>query len=207
MTNASERPASSSAIRCGVIAIVPAAGDPPLPIPRSIELGKPTIVRYTVLAWACSLSMLTYIDRVCIKTVRGDMETSLGIDTGATDLVIPVRSPPSVACGIQRLGQTPYGERRIIDIQGGTVEGPRLNGKVLPGGADWLLVRADGVGDLDVRGILVKLLREGKRELRWLHLVKIDHAPLGLRDDLLRHHEYIAPLQLHLLRLHRPEYK
>ena len=40
---------------------------------------KPTNVRYTVLAWACSLSMLTYIDRVCIKTVGSDMQTDLGI--------------------------------------------------------------------------------------------------------------------------------
>ena len=42
---------------------------------------RPTNVRYTVLAWACSLSMLTYIDRVCIKIVGGDMQTSLGIET------------------------------------------------------------------------------------------------------------------------------
>ena len=53
--------------------------------------------------------------------------------------------------GIQRLGNTPYGERRIIDIHGGTVEGPKLNGKVLPGGADWQIVRADGVVHLQAR--------------------------------------------------------
>ncbi len=46
---------------------------------------------------------------------------------------------------IQKLGNTPYGERRIINIHGGTVEGPKLKGKVLPGGADWQIVRADGV--------------------------------------------------------------
>jgi hypothetical protein len=43
--------------------------------------------------------------------------------------------------GIQKLGNTPYGERRIIDILGGTVEGPKLKGKILPGGADWQIVR------------------------------------------------------------------
>ena len=52
---------------------------------------------------------------------------------------------------IQSLGATPYGERRIINIQGGTVEGPRLNGRVLPGGADWQIVRADGVVHLTAR--------------------------------------------------------
>ena len=52
---------------------------------------------------------------------------------------------------IQRLGNTPYGERRIINILGGTVEGPKLNGKILPGGADWQIVRADGVVHLTAR--------------------------------------------------------
>jgi MFS family permease len=40
---------------------------------------RPTLVRYKVLAWACSLSMLTYIDRVCIKEVAGDMRGDLGL--------------------------------------------------------------------------------------------------------------------------------
>jgi hypothetical protein len=52
---------------------------------------------------------------------------------------------------IQKFGNTPYGERRIIDINGGTVEGRKLNGKVLPGGADWQIVRADGVVHLQAR--------------------------------------------------------
>jgi hypothetical protein len=52
---------------------------------------------------------------------------------------------------IQKLGGTPYGERRIINILGGTVEGPKLKGKILPGGADWQIVRADGVVDLRAR--------------------------------------------------------
>ena len=53
--------------------------------------------------------------------------------------------------GIQMLGNTPYGERRIINILGGTVEGPKLNGKVLPGGADWQIVRASGSSVADIR--------------------------------------------------------
>ena len=52
---------------------------------------------------------------------------------------------------IQRLGNTPYGERRIINILDGTVEGPKLKGKILPGGADWQIVRADGVVHLHAR--------------------------------------------------------
>src|SRR5262245_14757684 len=40
---------------------------------------KPTLVRYKVLAWACALSMITYIDRVCIKQVGSDMQRDLGL--------------------------------------------------------------------------------------------------------------------------------
>lgn len=39
----------------------------------------PTRVRYGVLGWVCSLSMLTYIDRVAIKSVRGSMQSELGL--------------------------------------------------------------------------------------------------------------------------------
>jgi MFS transporter, ACS family, glucarate transporter len=41
--------------------------------------GEPTLVRYRVLAWACSLSMLTYIDRVCIKQVQPEISRDLGL--------------------------------------------------------------------------------------------------------------------------------
>jgi Protein of unknown function (DUF3237) len=51
----------------------------------------------------------------------------------------------------QELGETPQGRRRIIAITGGRFSGARLSGRVLAGGADWQLVRADGVADLDAR--------------------------------------------------------
>jgi len=47
------------------------------------------------------------------------------------------------------LGQSPLGERRIIDIVGGEFSGPGLRGKVLRGGADRQLVRPDGLRLLD----------------------------------------------------------
>jgi hypothetical protein len=49
------------------------------------------------------------------------------------------------------LGRTPYGERRVIHIVGGRFEGPRLQGRIIPGGADWQILRADGVADLRAR--------------------------------------------------------
>ena len=45
-------------------------------------------------------------------------------------------------------GRTPYGERRVIGILGGMVRGPKLSGRVLPGGADWQIVRGDGAADI-----------------------------------------------------------
>jgi len=49
------------------------------------------------------------------------------------------------------VGDGPYGQRIIVDVSGGHFEGPRLRGRLLPSGADWLLVRPDGMGLLDVR--------------------------------------------------------
>ena len=47
------------------------------------------------------------------------------------------------------MGVTPLGERRVVNILGGTFEGPEMRGEVLAGGADWQLARTDGVLDLD----------------------------------------------------------
>jgi hypothetical protein len=49
------------------------------------------------------------------------------------------------------LGETPYGRRRIARVVGGSFEGPKMRGRVLDGGGDWLLLRRDGVLQLDVR--------------------------------------------------------
>lgn len=51
----------------------------------------------------------------------------------------------------QELGDTPHGRRRVIPITGGSFRGERLAGRVLAGGADWQVVRADGVAELDAR--------------------------------------------------------
>ena len=53
------------------------------------------------------------------------------------------------------LGDGPHGTRRIAPITGGDFEGPRLRGTVVAGSsADWLLLRADGVLELDLRATL-----------------------------------------------------
>ncbi len=56
--------------------------------------------------------------------------------------------------GIQPVGATPNGDRRVGLVAGGKFEGPKLRGTVLPGGADWLMLRPDGSTTLDVRIVL-----------------------------------------------------
>ena len=51
----------------------------------------------------------------------------------------------------QNVGVTPYGDRRIRYLEGGTFSGPKIHGEVLPWGADWVLLRSDGARYLDVR--------------------------------------------------------
>ena len=71
---------------------------------------------------------------------------------------------------IQDLGQTARGHRLIIDILGGEVHGPRLSGEILPGGADWQIVRPDGTIEVLARytirsdkGALVYVQNDGLR--------------------------------------------
>src|SRR5205814_8502084 len=72
--------------------------------------------------------------------------------------------------GAQKIGAVPHGTRVIAPIAGGHFEGPRLRGKVLPGGGDWTLLRGDGVLELDLRitletddGALVHMTFDGLR--------------------------------------------
>ena len=51
----------------------------------------------------------------------------------------------------QELGEVGGGRRRVVPITGGEVVGERLNGVILPGGADWQTLRADGVTILQAR--------------------------------------------------------
>ena len=68
----------------------------------------------------------------------------------------------------------PSGQRRrIIDILGGTAEGPSFKGTVLPGGADWQLIRqSDGFTDIDAR----YTIRTEDGDLIYVSNVGIRHA-------------------------------
>ena len=45
-----------------------------------------------------------------------------------------------------------FGSRMFIEIADGTVSGERLHGTLLSGGGDWIVLGADGWGQVDVRG-------------------------------------------------------
>jgi hypothetical protein len=73
----------------------------------------------------------------------------------------------------QDIGAGPHGTRVTFPITGGSFEGDRLRGKVLPGGDDWTVRRADGVMDLDLRitletddAALIQMTFEGIRDDR-----------------------------------------
>ena len=55
---------------------------------------------------------------------------------------------------ILQIGRTPYGERRVIGILGGSVEGEKLIGRILPGGSDWQIVRSDDAVDVKANYVI-----------------------------------------------------
>jgi len=72
------------------------------------------------------------------------------------------------------IGELPNGTRRIIDILGGTVDGPTIHGKVRPGGADWQIIRReDGFTEVDAR----YTLETDSGSLIYVQNVGIRHAP------------------------------
>ena len=88
-----------------------------------------------------------------------------GVITGAGALALGLAASPAGAARLrqpplvhaftasvligppQELGLVDGLRKRIIPITGGEFEGPRLKGKVRPGGADWQTIRPDGVAD------------------------------------------------------------
>ena len=87
---------------------------------------------------------------------------------------------------LMSMGGGPLGERRVVAITGGSFEGPQLKGTIVPGGADWQIVRADGVLDIDARyalrtdaGALIRVVSQGYR-----HGSQAVLAALGRGEDV-----------------------
>jgi hypothetical protein len=106
-------------------------------------------------------------------------------------------------------GKSKYGERRIIPITGGTFKGPDIEGVVLPGGADWQLVRPDGDVELYARytlktadGVLIQVQNralihtppKGSKSVPYVRSVIDFEAPSTSPYDWLNHAIYLGTL-------------
>jgi hypothetical protein len=79
------------------------------------------------------------------------------------------RATVAVAPAYQ-VGTVLLGERRVVPIDGGRIEGERLTGEILAGGADWQIVCADGTMLLEARylirtedGVIITVRNAGVR--------------------------------------------
>jgi hypothetical protein len=84
--------------------------------------------------------------------------------------------------GMQAIGATPSGNRRIGLVSGGKFQGERLRGTVLAGGADWIMVRGDGSTTLDVRLVL----ETEDKALIGMTYRGMRHGPTAVMDRLNR---------------------
>jgi hypothetical protein len=86
----------------------------------------------------------------------------------------PLMTVRIIAAPLHKFGAVPYGVRSFVPVVGGDFDGSRLRGKILPGGGDWLLLRSDGVLELDLR----------------ITLETEDHALIYMTFQGLRHGVY-----------------
>jgi hypothetical protein len=72
----------------------------------------------------------------------------------------------------QQVGQGPHGNRLVFRVASGTVEGPRLKGMTMPMSGDWMLLRGDGCGELDVRSTI----KTDDEQLIYMHYRGLMHG-------------------------------
>jgi len=82
---------------------------------------------------------------------------------------------------IEDHGVTRAGHRRVVPVTGGTVTGA-VEGGLLPGGADWQLVRPDGTVEVDGR----YTIRTTGGELLYVNSVGVRSGDPDVLDALLR---------------------
>jgi hypothetical protein len=83
---------------------------------------------------------------------------------------------------LSSLGDTPYGSRRIFHFDGGSFQGPKLKGRVLPGGGGSSLIRRDDVLEVDVR---LTLETDDKHQI-YMAWKGLRHGPKEVMERLYR---------------------
>jgi hypothetical protein len=99
----------------------------------------------------------------------------------APGLVFAFEARVTVGAPVE-IGQVARGRRRIVSILGGTFEGPGIKGKVVPGGADWQIIRADGFSELDTR----YTLETDKGQIIYVQNGGMRHAAPAVMEKLLK---------------------
>ena len=92
-----------------------------------------------------------------------------------TDLMITVAPPIEIA-------STYTGIRRLIPITGGEAKGPGLRGRVLPAGADFQVLRHDGVAELNAR----YAIQTGDGAMIYIENTGLRHGPADAMEKLQR---------------------
>jgi hypothetical protein len=100
-----------------------------------------------------------------------------------TDLMVTVAAPIEI-------GATHAGTRRVIPITGGEAKGPGLRGQVLPAGADFQVLRHDGVIDLHAR----YAIQTGDGAMIYVENTGLRHGPADAMEKLQRGEEVDASL-------------
>lgn len=110
-----------------------------------------------------------------------------------------------------KIGESKHGTRRVIPITGGTFEGPKIKGEVLPGGEDWQLVRPDGDIEFDARyllktddgvviqvinKILIHMPKQGEQAQPYIGSIIDLEAPVESTYDYLNHAIYIGTFEM-----------
>lgn len=115
-----------------------------------------------------------HLPRLCAKVVgpkivaRLARENATKRSANLPPTLLPIARLTVTLAPALTIGDSGAGPRDVIPITGGTMVGERLNGRVVPGGADWAITRADGYAEVWARytietndGVLVMVTNTG----------------------------------------------
>jgi len=120
-----------------------------------------------------------WFDDCSARPIIGNLN---GVAQPSGDRLTPTETPPQLEFAFAArvtvsapldLGDVGKGGRRIVPITGGEFSGPQLRGTVIPGGADWQVLRHDGVAELEAR----YTLRTDDGALIYVRNLALRHGP------------------------------
>jgi len=149
-------------------------------MPRSLADVAPRL-EFAFAVAARRLAAVAALAVCLVASVPADSSAQSSRTPPAPGLVFAFELRVSVGAPVM-VGQVPRGQRRIVSILGGTFEGPNIKGKVVPGGADWQIIRADGFSELDTR----YTLETEKGQLIYVQNAGMRHAAPAVMEKLLK---------------------